>query len=145
MLNLLLSQLNQPASNPLNPLLTTPTLANTGYNPALFGLPPSTVFNNGLYADPSFFSTQPTFDPFSTQPTINPLLTQSTFDPFSTQLALTNTGYSPTITGFQPSSVFNNTPYAYTDPVVLQPTELGLGTTMTGGRTSSGLPIVKAS
>jgi len=54
---------NPLVSNPLNPLLTTPTLANTGYNPALFGVQPSTVFNNGLYTNPSVFSTSPTVNP----------------------------------------------------------------------------------
>lgn len=54
---------NPLVSNPLNPLLTTPTLANAGYNPALFGVQPSTVFNHGLYTNPSVFSTSPTVNP----------------------------------------------------------------------------------
>ena len=77
---------------------------------------------------------------------LNPLPTTSPYG-ISSFPSLTNTGYNPTITGVQPRSVFNNTPYTYTNPSVfsnlLQPTGLGLGT-MTG-RTPSGLPIVKAS
>jgi hypothetical protein len=63
-LNLTTPITNPLVSNPLNPLLTTPTLANAGYNPALFGVQPSTVFNNGLYTNPSVFSTSPTVNPF---------------------------------------------------------------------------------